>query len=70
LEDDFAILWLLYPLQVLRLTLGYTKQLDSFYLGFVYAISNILGKWPQFMGVMAFLRNHARGQQSKLIEYK
>lgn len=69
-DDDLLILWLLYPLQILRLAWKYTKQLGSFYLSFLYAVSNVLGKWPQFFGVMAFLTNHASGQQSKLIEYK
>jgi len=69
-DDDLLILWLLYPLQILRLAWKYTKQLDSFYLSFIYAVSNVFGKWPQFIGVLAFLQNHASGQQSKLIEYK
>lgn len=70
INDDLVILWMLYPLQILRLSLRYTNQLNSFYLGFIYAVSNIVGKWPQFMGVVAFLKNYARGQQSELIEYK
>lgn len=69
-DDDLLILWLLYPLQILRLAWKYTKQLDSFYLSLIYAVSNVFGKWPQFFGVLAFLQNHASGQQSKLIEYK
>lgn len=69
-DDDLLILWLLYPLQIIRLAFKYTKQLDSFYLSFLYALSNVLGKWPQLVGVLSFLRNHASGQQSKLIEYK
>ena len=70
LDDDLLILWLLYPLQIFRLAWKYTKQLDSFYLCLLYAVSNVLGKLPQFIGVLAFLRNYASGQQSKLIEYK
>ncbi len=70
INDDFAILWLLYPIQILRLAVIYKKKMDSFYLGCAYATSNILAKWPQFFGIIGFLRNFASGRQSKLIEYK
>lgn len=70
IEDDLVILWLLYPLQILRLVFQYQEKLDSFYLRIIYATSNVLGKWPQFMGIVAFLKNYARGMQGSLIEYK
>lgn len=70
IEDDLAILWMLYPIQILRLAFQYKTKLGSFYLGFIYATSNVLGKWPQFMGVVAFLKNYAHGKQGGLIEYK
>lgn len=70
IEDDLDILWLLYPLQILRLAFQYQGKLGSFYLGIINATSNVLGKWPQFMGVAAFLKNYAHGKQSVLIEYK
>lgn len=70
IEDDLAILWLLYPLQILRLAFQYQGKLGSFYLGIIYATSNVLGKWPQFMGVVTFLNNYAKGRQGGLIEYK
>lgn len=70
LEDDFVLLWLLYPLQFLRLTISYRDSMNSWYQAGLYSLSNILGKWPQFAGVVAFLKNYAHGQQSTLIEYK
>lgn len=70
IEEDLAILWLLYPLQILRLAFQYQEKLGSFYLGIIYATSNVLGKWPQFMGVVTFLNNYAKGRQGGLIEYK
>lgn len=69
-EGNLAILWLLYPLQILRVALQYQKKLGSFYLSIIYATSNVLGKWPQLMGVFAFLKKHANGEKGKLIEYK
>lgn len=68
--SELVILWLLYPLQILRLTFQYKTKLGSFYLGMIYAVSNVLGKWPQFLGVIAFLKNDARGKQGEIIEYK
>ncbi|WP_417550278.1 glycosyltransferase [Methylophaga sp.] len=70
LEDDFIILWLLYPVQILRLAFQYKSKIGSIYVGFIYATSNVLGKWPQFLGVVEFLKNYARGKQGGLIEYK
>ncbi|WP_439503606.1 glycosyltransferase family 2 protein [Methylophaga sp.] len=70
IEDDFISLWLIYPFQILRLAFQYKSKLDSFYLGLIYATSNVVGKWPQFMGIAAFLKNYADGKQGNLIEYK
>lgn len=70
IDDDLAILWLLYPLQILRLAFQYKEVIGSFYLGIIYATSNVLGKWPQFVGVAVFLKNYALRKQGKLIEYK
>lgn len=70
IEDDFISLWLIYPFQILRLAFQYKSKLDSFYLGLIYATSNVVGKWPQFMGVTTFLKNYAYGKQGNLIEYK
>jgi len=36
IEDDLFILWLLYPLQILRLAFQYQTKLGSFYLGIIY----------------------------------
>lgn len=70
IEDDFISLWLIYPFQILRLAFQYKNKLDSFYLGLIYATSNVGGKWPQSMGVTTFLKNYAYGKQGNLIEYK
>lgn len=70
LEDELVVLWLLYPFQILRLTMVHNKSMNSWYLAFLYAFSNVFGKWPQFAGVVAFLKNYAHGRQSTLIEYK
>ncbi|AFI84250.1 glycosyltransferase [Methylophaga nitratireducenticrescens] len=69
-ESSFFFLWLLYPLQILRLGLQYKNKLGSLKHSFIYATSNVLGKWPQFVGVIAFLKNYAYGKQGGLIEYK
>ena len=70
IEDDFISLWLIYPFQIIRLAFQYKSKLDSFYLGLIYATSNVVSKWPQFTGIVAFLKNYAHGKQGGLIEYK
>ena len=70
INDDFVILWLLYPLQVLRLSFKYKNKLGSLKQGIIYSLSNVLSKWPQLMGLILFLKNYANGKQGKLIEYK
>lgn len=70
IDDAFVILWMIYPLQILRLAFQYKRKLGSFNQGLIYSLSNVLGKLPQLIGVFGFLKNHARGKQAELIEYK
>lgn len=66
----FLVLFLIYPLQIMRLTLRYRGRWGNVNLAFIYAVSNVIGKWPQLFGMMAFFKNKKLGHNSQLIEYK
>lgn len=66
----FLVLFLVYPLQIIRLTQLYRGRWGNVNLAFIYAFSNVVGKWPQLLGMMAFFKNKKLGYISQLIEYK
>ena len=66
----FLVLFLVYPLQVMRLTLRHRRRWGNVNLAFIYAFSIVVGKWPQLFGMMAFLKNKKLGLTSQIIEYK
>jgi glycosyltransferase involved in cell wall biosynthesis len=58
-----------YPLQILRLSLAYRDEL-SHKNAFLYACSNVLGKFAQLAGVISFVTKKIFRKDSVLIEYK
>lgn len=63
-------LLLIYPIQTFRLMLRYQSRIKHLKKSFLYATANVLGKWPQLMGMIEFKKNRLRGSDSHLIEYK
>ena len=61
---------LIYPIQVARLSIKYAALDKGWYIALLYALSNLLGKFPQLMGIMNFVFNAFKGTQAKIIEYK
>ncbi|HDY85268.1 hypothetical protein LCGC14_0480330 [marine sediment metagenome] len=70
LTPFFLLLFCFYPLQIFRLSIKNISHNMSIINGVSYAVSNVCGKFPQFMGVMRFAKNHLLGRKSSLIEYK
>jgi GT2 family glycosyltransferase len=70
LNPVFACLLLVYPFQVIRLTLKYFRQLRRFSPSFFYALSNVASKFPQCGGLFSFYINKFRGKTNTIIEYK
>ena len=69
-DSSLFFLCLLYPLQVLKLGLRYTSQLNGAKIAYYYAVSNLGSKFPQLLGVMRFVLNKLKGRRGTLIEYK
>jgi glycosyltransferase involved in cell wall biosynthesis len=69
-DSVFINLFVIYPLQVFRLTLKNKSRMSSDKKAFYYAMSNLFGKLPQFFGMMRFALNKWKGQRGTLIEYK
>ena len=62
--------FVVYPLQILRLMFKNRPDVNSYRDSFYYALSNIMGKFPQFFGMMKFATNKWKGRCGTLIEYK
>jgi len=63
-------LFVIYPLQVFRLSFKNRLTIRSDRESFYYALSNVVGKFPQFVGMMKFAVNKWQGRRGTLIEYK
>jgi glycosyltransferase involved in cell wall biosynthesis len=70
LDPLFLLLFICYPLQIFRLSIKNISHSMSIKNGFYYAVSNVCGKFPQFIGGLRFVKSHFQGRQSSLIEYK
>jgi len=69
IDCRLIVMGLIYPAQVFRLSIKNKAFLNS-KLSFYYAVSNVLGKFPQVLGMMQFLFNKMKGRSGVLIEYK
>ena len=67
LKPHFLLLFLLYPLQVLRIAIrkGVKQRLNWYYAFFV-----MLGKFPEMQGQLKFLLGKLLQSKSRIIEYK
>ncbi len=61
---------LLYPLQILRIASREQKNVISWKKALQYAFYNMLGKFPQLLGVVNCISDQMFNRQSKIIEYK
>lgn len=62
--------FLIYPVQLGRLTIKHMVLKKGWGISIFYAASNILAKFPQFFGLLNFAFNKFKGVQAKIIEYK
>ena len=67
---NYLILFLLYPLQVLRLTANNQLNLATVSQAGYYSLSNVGSKFPQVAGVFKFILNKLQDRRATLIEYK
>lgn len=70
IEPSFLLAFGVYPLQIIRLAKKQAMHFESFGLSLCYALSNVVGKFPQIAGVFKFLVNKLKGHRGTLIEYK
>jgi len=69
-DGMFLFFFSIYPVQVFRLTLKSKPSMNSYRSSFYYAMSNVIGKFPQFLGMVQFAFNKWQGRRGTLIEYK
>jgi GT2 family glycosyltransferase len=65
----FAALFLLYPLNLLRVIRDFRARRPGT-PSLAYSFFVVLGKWPEFYGQLLFLLRSLRGQEQRIIEYK
>jgi len=66
----FLIVILIYPIQLIRLTFRYKKELKETRYAIIYSVSNLFSKWPQCFGALLFIKNKFYGRLGNIIEYK
>lgn len=64
------LLPLAYVTLALRIARHRTRHGDGWYACLLYGVFTTLAKFPQLLGLITFYRNHRRGRQTALIEYK
>ncbi len=70
LNINFLLFLIIYPMQIARLTIQNQAEVSKDKYSFFYALSNVVGKFPEFLGMMRFVINKCRGRKGTLIEYK
>lgn len=70
LNNLYLSAFLIYPIQICHLMLIHMVNVGSYKNSFYYALSNVFGKYPQWIGMMRFTFNKWKGRNSTLIEYK
>jgi glycosyltransferase involved in cell wall biosynthesis len=65
-----ALLFLFYPLMILRIALAKHAQDYAWRDSLLYGFFVMLGKLPQLLGIRAYHRAISHGQRTALIEYK
>lgn len=65
-----ALLVLAYVVLAARIYSGRRRRGDRGADARLYALSCVVGKWPETSGALLYLRNRSRGRRAPLIEYK
>jgi GT2 family glycosyltransferase len=65
-----ALLWLVYPTQVTRISSKERQRGRPLRLAFAIAYHNVLGKFAEATGALRYLGDRLRGRAGTLIEYK
>ncbi len=64
------LLLLMYILQIYRISKYMVKLINSTEKAFIYALFNVIGKWPQLIGLFIYIRKKIFSRQLGIIEYK
>ena len=64
-----VLLWLIYPAQLLRIAIQANRHLGNSPQALLYALFNIAGKFPQFIGQLIFIKRKLLKTGFSIIEY-
>ena len=66
----WLLLALAYPLQIFRTMTGINQRLNNRRHALLYAVFNMIGKWPQLLGQITFIGKKIGNKPVTIIEYK
>jgi len=66
----YIFLFLVYPIQIIRIAIKFYDKRLGFKLALFYGTSTVIAKWPQLLGILKFGMNKLSGKNGRLIEYK
>jgi GT2 family glycosyltransferase len=70
IDRHFLLLFLLYPLQALKVAVQSTRRAARWHHALLYSVFVVLAKFPQFIGVLLFFFRRFSKRRFAIIEYK
>ena len=68
-DQRYALLFMIYPVQFVRIARSVHNGVGNWRYALVYALFNLVGKWPQLVGQLLFLKRTLAGKRYSIIEY-
>ncbi|MDH4319314.1 MAG: hypothetical protein OEV64_13050, partial [Desulfobulbaceae bacterium] len=68
-DSRLVVLLLIYPFQLIRIALNVNKGVRNWRHSLAYAMFNLIGKVPQVLGQLIFVKRYLVGKKYSIIEY-
>lgn len=68
-DPRFTLLAMVYPLQLGRVAMVHNTQVNNWRQSSLYALFNLVGKFPQLIGQLLFVQRQLSGKKYVIIEY-
>jgi GT2 family glycosyltransferase len=69
IESKFLLLSVVFPIQMLRITLDFRRCNSSLKHALIYSFFIIIGKWPQLIGQLLFIKRRFIDKKFSIIEH-
>ena len=68
-DPAFLLFFTIYPIQFVKIAAVANQQIDNWNYSFFYALFTIVGKWPELIGQILFIKRKILGKKYSIIEY-